>query len=302
MVLFSLADSPEEAINAVKTGTADSAWIFPADMGTVGDFALLNHDAVIRIVEREQNVILRLAHEKLNAELFRHLSRAYGIEYARLNLPELERLSEQELLDYFENTVIDDTLFVFDNPVSSSKQGGSDYLTAPLRGLLALITVLGGMAGALYYMQDEEKRLFANISLKKQPFIAFASIGVATLNVSLISMVALLASGLYRFGITELAAALLYALASAAFCLLTAQIFRSVKVYGAILPALITVMSCVCPVFFNLKELRGLSWLFPPTYYINAATNSMCLVYMLIYTAVLLALATAVRLLCKIKA
>ena len=163
MAHFTVADSVTSAVDAVKSGKADTAWIFPADMGSEADFAPQRGKSVIRIVEREQNVLLRLTREKLNSKLFEYSARSYLRYYVDEYLPDIKNVSDEELMSYFESTSVDRDLFVFDNPVTSSSQGESDYLTAPLRGLLAIITTLGGMAGALSYMKDEEKKLFAHI-------------------------------------------------------------------------------------------------------------------------------------------
>ncbi len=291
MAHFMVAHSVTSAVEAVKSGAADTAWIFPENMGSQTDFTPQKGRSTVQVVEREQNVLLRLTREKLNSKLFEYSARSYCRHFVDQYLPELDSVSDEELMYYFENTSVDRDLFVFDNPVTSSAQGQSDYLTAPLRGLLAIITTLGGLAGTLYYMKDEEKKLFANIPLKKQPLVAFVSVGVATLNLAIISMVALFASGLYRFSLLEVLAALLSAVSSAAFCMLLLSIMRSIKVFGAVIPALITVMSFACPVFFYLKECRILSLLFPPTYYVFSASMPMFLLYAALYTVACLAAA-----------
>lgn len=289
MLMYARFDSPADAVAAVRSGKVDVAWIFPENMGdSPADYSLLS-DGTVKVVEREQNVVTRLAREKLNAVLFDYTARAFYLSYIDEKLPELDSLGDEELLAYFENAVIDDELFVFDNPESSSL-GEADYLTAPLRGLLGIIIVLGGLAGALYYMKDEEKGLFANIPLNRQPLIAFVCIVTATLNISLVCLLALFASGLYAFSLTELACALLYAVATASFCMLLKEIFGSIKSLGGVIPAVIILLSVVCPVFFNFKAARAFSFIFPPTYYINVTFSAKYLLYMAGYSLICLAL------------
>ena len=288
VITFIVADSPDEAVKLVKNGNADAAWIFPEDMGEGSDYEAMSKKGAIRVVERETNVLCRLSRERLNSEVFEHTARAFFIYYSEKNLPQSNFLTEEEKLYYFENTPLDDTLFIFDNPVSTSKSGSSDYLTAPLRGLLAVIVLLGGMAAVLYYMKDEEKRLYANIPLKRKPLVALAAVSAATLNISVASMIALGASGLYKINLSELLAVPLYALVAASFCLVLYRIFGSLKLYGAIIPAVIVVVSCVSPVFFYAREAKVMSFLFPPTYFVNVSVNAYNLIYMVIYSAVCL--------------
>ena len=110
-----------------------------------------------------------------------------------------------------------------------------------------------------------------------------------------VSMVALLVSGLYRFSLTELVGTLLFAFCSASFLMVLKEILSSLRSFGAFIPALIIVISCICPVFFNFKMLRGFSFLFPPTYYINMVGSSIYLLYMCGYSTACLLIAYIIR-------
>lgn len=301
LISFTLAESVDAAIDTVKLGEADTAWIFPEDMGSLSDFSL-QKGGVIRVVEREQNVFLRLSREKLNSVLFKYSAKAYFLSYADEKLPTLSKFSDEELLTYFENAKIDEDIFTFENPITSAeKTKTSDYLSAPLRGILGVIIVLGGMAGLLYYMNDENKRHFSNISLKGQSFLAFASVITATINISVVALISLFVSGLYRITLTELACAIIFSFCTASFLMVLKELFGNIKAFGAVIPALVMIMCVVCPVFFNIKELRTYSFIFPPTYYINCSSNGKFLLYMLVYSAVCLTLAFLIKQIRKIR-
>jgi hypothetical protein len=64
------------------------------------------------------------------------------------------------------------------------------------------------------------------------------------------------------------------------------SIFGNIKLLSAVIPALMVMLACLCPVFYGIKSLRLLSFLFPPTYYINLSFDGMYLGYMLLYTLV----------------
>jgi hypothetical protein len=108
---------------------------------------------------------------------------------------------------------------------------------------------------------------------------------ISVLNVSAVAYIALLIGGLSTGIFREAIAILLYVLCSSFFCLILRQIFRTVKLYGAVLPLVIITMIAVCPIFFEIKQLGGLVNIFPPSLYINASHNNACLLYMLIYAA-----------------
>ena len=107
LVRFTLAETSDAAIAAVKNGQADTAWIFPENMGSVSDFTL-QKGGTIRVVEREQNVFLRLSREKLSSVVFKYSARAFFLSYADEKLPTLSDFSDEELLTYFENAKIDE--------------------------------------------------------------------------------------------------------------------------------------------------------------------------------------------------
>ncbi len=292
LILFTVEDTPEQALEAVKMGQADSAWIFPEDMAQqLSSFVSQKDGDFIRVVEREQTVFSRLSREKLHAALYNYSAKAFFIDYTRDNIPELNNLSDEELLNYYDECKISKELFVFGNPPSaSSGTAESHYLTAPLRGLLGIITVLSGLAAALHYMQDEKKHTFAWVPQKNRWLVGLACISVSTINTALISMIALCVSGLYAFHVREVICALLFALCCASFCLLLKQVFRKIPILGSTIPVFIAMMTCICPVFFVIDQVRLLSFLFPPTYYIHAAYNNSYMAYMLVYVAVCLAL------------
>jgi hypothetical protein len=257
----------------------------------ISSFAEAKDKGFVRVIEREQTVFLRLTREKLHAVLFDYAARAFCISYARDNLSELNDLSDAQLLQFYENAKVSDDLFVFGNPPAASQSAASShYLTAPLKGLLSIITVLGGLAAALHVMQDVNKRTFAWVPQKNRWLVGLAGIGVSTVNLALISTAALCVSGLYGFHMREVLCAVLFALCCAAFCLLLKQVCVKIPVLGSVIPTLITVMVCACPVFFTIGQLRPLSFLLPPTYYIYATDDNRYIAYMLLFTAVCIAL------------
>ena len=65
----------DAAREAVRQGQADAAWILPADLEKrLSSFARYGSGGCITVVEREENVFLMLAREKLYAALYPELS------------------------------------------------------------------------------------------------------------------------------------------------------------------------------------------------------------------------------------
>ena len=287
VVRFTKASSPKEAINDVKMGIADEAWIFPQNMKKkIDKFVEDDSKGVVSIVAREKTMLLNLSHEKLTSALYKHCAKAYYINYVRTNCQELDSLGEQELIRYFDNAGISEELFVFGNSnganLDESQQ--TNYLITPIRGFLGVLIVISGMAAVMYYMQDDASGTFSWIPQKGKKYIAFCSLLIAVLNVASIALVSLFAAGIATSVWIELLSVVLYSVCCTVFCLLVKRIFGSIKLYGAIIPLFIVIMIAVCPIFFDFRSFLGVQLIFPPTYYVNAAYDSKYLLYMVAYS------------------
>ncbi len=297
---FTLLESKEEAIELVKNGQADEAWIFPEDLGDgVNKFVDNKADSIVTVVTGEQSVALRLSREKLSAMLYQYCAKAYYLDYIRANVPELDGISEEGLMTYFNETAVDEELFVFADPVE--KAGiKTNYLTSPIRGLLGIMALVSAMAATMYFMEDERTGTFAFVKHKHKNAVAHGCVLTAVINVSVIILLSLCLSRLAGNIFKEIAIILLYAMLCTAFAVLLGQIFVGLKGYASVIPLLTVACIGICPVFFDFKG--GIQLLLPPTYYVNALYNGKYFLYMLIYIAVCLVLSFIIEKLKNIKA
>ncbi len=291
MIRFVRCETSERAEELVRLGKADAAWIFPAELrARTAQFAatLKPEDAVVRVVQREENVALRLAREKLSAILMRLCARELYIGYVREKLPDLAALSDGELLEYYDDAFVADTLFTIDSGEVSKEASG--YLLSPVRGLLGVLTVIAGAATAMYHFRDCETGTFAQVPLTRRPLVEWAMQLVSAVNVSAAVLLALWLSGLWAGPARELALLALNVLSVAGFSMLLRRLCGSLKTLGTALVLLVVVEIAVCPVFFDMVSVRTFQYLFPTTYYINGAFNERMLGWGLVYTAILYAL------------
>ncbi len=287
LIRFTEAATPDEAVEAVKLGKADEAWLFPADMeGAIRQFAADDAKGFVTIVAREQTVLLRVSHEKLTAALYKYCAQAYYLDFTRTNVPALDTMSERELIRYFDEASISEELFVFgDAEASADTENAVDenYLTSPLRGLLGVLVVLCGMAATMYYRQDEHTGLFSWVPESRKGYVAFCCLMIAVLNVALAAWLSLFVAGLAGSLLQEWLILLLYTICCSVFCLVLGQLIHSIKLYGALIPLVTVIMIAVCPVFFDIRDFLGVQLLFPPTYYVNALYDSRFVLYMVAY-------------------
>lgn len=283
---YELCDTPEEAKLMVQTGKADAAWIFPDNMTTHLDGFLESPDRqppFILVCQQEKNLSLMLARERLSGAVYHHLAQRYYLKYTREEFPALNALTDEELMTYYNHIEMSDTLFVYEN-VTQQEVTQVHYLVAPIRGLLAVVIVLCGLATALYYIKDTGHGTFDWIPERLRPIPEFSCQVVSVLNICIVALLALVLTGLSGNLLLEIPTLLLYTLCVASFCMLLRSLFRKIKLLGALIPPLIVGMLILCPVFFDLYSMRAMQFLLPPTYYINAVYNPMYLLYMFGYT------------------
>lgn len=299
LILFSYAEDPRDAADMVVNGEADAAWIFPDNMEEKVERFVTSHytrGGVVTVVEREQSVFSRMAREKLNFALQHYSASACYLNYTRENVEQLNALSDEELMVYFNEVEFNDELFLFRTPDGSTAvRVDNNYLLAPVRGLLGVLMVLCGVAAALFYLGDEERGTFALVPLRRRGWVAYACLFIAVLNISVVTLLALLFGGVATSLWLEVPILLLYAVGCAAFCLLLMRLCGSIRVLASVLPVLVTVMIVVCPIFFDIRLPLWLKLVFPPTYFISATFDRWYLLYMVVYAMACVALAYGIK-------
>lgn len=301
LVSFTVCDTPDEAYELVKSGEVDSAWIFHADLeNKIDKFtqSMHNKNAVVTVVQREDTVLLHLSREKLYAALYPHEAYMLYKNYVASELPEIYGQVGQGLREYYDR--IDapgEDLFQFsylDPNESTADAENMSYLLAPMRGLLSVLIILGGLAAAMFYMQDEAEGKFFRIPISRRYALAVVYHFIAVLDIAVAALVAILVSGIAVSLLREVVLMLIYAVLSTAFCVAVGLVCGRASRLGALIPAIIIAMIAVCPVFFNTMGASMLLYLLPPFYYLNAVHSVGFILPMLIYTAILLLIGFAV--------
>ena len=298
--------SPQEARQLVEEGQADTAWIFEENMEEkIYDFVAKRSrtKAFLTIIEPESRVALKLARELLSGVMFPHCAETVYLRYIRENAPELAELTDAQLLEYYHNVVFSDELFVFsdmEGNLQPPEEEQTNYLLAPVRGMLGVVAVLAGLATAMYYIRDEENGTFALIPLARRGIVEFGCQLISLVHVVAVALVSLALArqtqGLFR----EIAVALLYSLCVAGFSMLIRRLTGGIRGLGMATPLLVVVMLVVCPVFFDLGALRQLQYFLPPTYFVNGAYSGRFLALMALYAAACFALCGIIDV-CKLR-
>lgn len=285
------AESREAAYEAVRSGEADAAWIFPDNMQeqldsyTAGE----NYDAkLVTIVEREDNVVLQLSREKLYGALYSYFPYSLYQNYVRHELTIPDELSDETLLENHEAARVEGNLFerayVTGEPEEETQE--ENYLTAPLRGMLALVIVLCGLAATMYYLQDEAAGVFDLIPLWHRTRYLYCYQLSGMLYAGVAALVAMWLSGSFSGIPAEVGRMALYLLMCVSFCSVIKRLCGNMKRLGTCIPLLMIGMFVLCPVFFAVRRFRPVQYLLPPFYYLNVVHNGTFLYCMLLYCVI----------------
>lgn len=286
-------NTPEMAKELVAAGKADAAWIFPGDMqGRIKAYVKGERNSVgfIKIIEREQTVPLLLSREKLSSVVHKQVVRENYLKYIRSVAPETQEVSDDELLTFLGNTQVSGELFEFYDIDGNKRNENVNYLTAPIRGMLAILAVVCGMVTAMYYQADLDRGIFVLLPEKKRIFAEFGYQMISAINILLFICAALLISGLGTAFWKELLIFVLFAIGCSLFGMLLRMLFGGGRGMAVLLPLMTVLMFVVCPVFFDFASMRYVQYLLPPTYFVNCAYNKMYFLYIAIYDVVLFAL------------
>ena len=296
---FAVYPSPSDALEAVEKGEADEAWIFAADATLrMREYASVasSGEPFVMVVGRESNSVLSLLREKLSATLYKHCAGALYIDFIRETSPQLDALSDTELMAYFDSVSLGENMFEFGSlsGADDSAAGSDSYITAPVRGLLGILCVVCGLAASMYYVEDNKRGAYAKIPEHRRLWVGYTAVFVAVANITLVSFVSMQLAGVDTGILRETLSAVIYALTSSAFGILIMSLVRDNRMIGALILPLAVVMIGVCPVFFDARALYAVQMLFPPTYYVNSAYDFAYLLYSVLYSAACLALAFAI--------
>ena len=292
LVRFVRLESPMEASASVEDGSADAAWIFSADLEKkIDKFVGHTHknNAFVAVVQREDSVLLRLTHEKLNSAIYPYLSVALYSNFVLDNVVNTRELSEDELERFYYSVNAEgDDLFEFVYGRENNKEGAdkaqeTSFLIPPLRGLLAIMVALGGVAAAMFYMQDESRGAFDRLPRGAEFSFAAVYHTAAVAMVAVFALAAIFIAGISAGFFYELLAIIVYSAAVVGFCMCLRLLLRDLRLFGSVASILIIAMAVLCPIFFSAPRLPLIQYLLPAYYYIRAISNASFLCYMAAY-------------------
>ena len=292
VVEFIECETQKNAKNMLENCDVDAVWIFKEGMDETVDkySARKSTESFIVVLQREDNVMLQLTREMLYGELYTDLAYHVYKNYIKLNVIKDKQIPDEVFYSYYYANERNNDIVEFEYLNSNKSVTQTNFLIAPLRGLLSLIVVLCSLASVMYFLKDQQSGKFDYLAPKKR----FAPMFAYTLSASTLSafavILAIFISGISTGILNEIITMVLYIFASTAFCLCFCVIYKSYGKLGATIPALIILMLVLSPVFFDVGVLLPVKMLLPSYYYLNAVYNVEFVFLMAIYSVVMFAL------------
>ncbi len=296
--LFDTYENGEEAEEALLDNRVDAVWIFPGDYSDrISDFTgslvrnTKDSDGAVEIVEREDNVLLQLSRMELFGALYSDLSFSLFYNYINLRLADSE-VPAAALHGYYDNNRNTGMLFDYrDTDERSPKEQdvSESYLFTPLRGVLLLLTLLCGLAAAMYYRADLDKEIFTWMPVGNKWIFEHVYLMTALVDGGLVVLITFFITGLAASPLTEIVLMFLFILSCCCFCSIIRRLTFNLRSLATSIPILILAMLVVCPVFIYIRALRGIQLLLPPFYYLMAQNNAGYPNLFVIYTMAIIA-------------
>lgn len=289
---YIVVNSEEEAREAVLENRADAAWIFQSSLkDRLFTYGTGNQTRkAVKIIEREDTVGLQLARESLYGLLYSDVAYGIYLDFIKEDLfdnDETALLEAKEELDAdYQDNHMDKSIFEFSfiqNQEDGETRQEESYLMVPLRGILALMIVLCGLAANLYFLQDERKGIFAGYQLRKRRHLLYAYEMIAMIPAAIVVLIAYKASGIAVGMGREILCMILYMVGTAIFGAFITCICRRLEILAALIPVLMITLMVLCPVFFAVRHLHGIQMIFPPYLYLFGIFNDTFIVRQLIY-------------------
>ena len=291
LIRYILCHSPAEAIDKVRYGKADCAWVFHAGMAeNVTKFIRTRsaRDAFVTVYQREDMALLTLARERLNASLYEAIAKELYLAKLAAESEALAALTEQERLSFWENARIPGELFAYRQVGAAPEQ---NHLLSPVRGLLAAIVLLGALGSGMYHRRDAENGTFGCLPYRLAWLPELLSGLWACLALSISCVAALAISGISQGLGQELLCAGALALGCVSFSMALNRFVPGLNAMAALLPLILCAALVTSPVFFDVDSLAPIGCLMPLSHYLWAMTDFSRFPWQLVYSAICLGLA-----------
>lgn len=276
IMLFEKSYDRADALRSLEQKKADAVWYFDSDLDNRINLYASGKSSkpFVTVYEREDTIPLKLSREKLFGAVFSKFSYFLYRDFAYSQIVSPNKVSEQGLKSYYDNEDLRGDLVEIKSISSDAPPQTQNYLSSPLRGMLSVLVMLCGFAGAMYFVKDRRDGRFDWMKPTKQIMPAFAQCLSAVTLSAFSALAAIFLSGIGLGAGREILCMVMFILACVGFCLCFSVCFSSSGALGAVIPAFIIVMMVLSPIFFNIQALKPLRLMLPTHYYLYSVHDA----------------------------
>lgn len=292
-LLFVEYEDPYDAKKAVRNGKADCAWIFEDDFEKqCKKYASGDKSATLcEVILKEDTSFTKLAREKLYSLLYKAISFDIFSQFMDERDIQNENFNEETYRKYFDKVKSGMNENLINVTFFGNEEKSTDdvnYLTSPLKGLLATAMLISCYAAMMFSLEDEREGKYACFPLSRRLSIHFLFVFSAGVIVSIAVFASLIISNNTEKAVYDMLMLLLYTFMCVFFCTFIGILCRTSSRMCALLPLLIAGVVCLCPIFLNTNGFAALKMFLPTYHYMQTLLDSSNLTLALIYTFCLL--------------
>lgn len=316
-VRYISCSNEEELTDAVTSGQARIGFLLPKDLNALfeaygsqktknlsdGALAMLGvllggetasegmKENSIQCFAATNDAISKITREQLFGKLYPSLEEAVLKTWLKIH-PEVGSMSDTErdlfveetLPLYVEDYDFFDLEYLDGTPVEDDEI--DRFIASPMRGLLAVLLTLTGLAAILYLTEDCRRERFVWIPPHLQPIFHYLYLLIPLMDVAFAVLAALCVSGSFTRVSMEVSALLLFVFQVAGFSNLLRVLLRRKDFMASSIPILICACLFLTPVFVDLLIVEPLQMLLPPYLYLKSIHGNLPLWYQAVYAVI----------------
>ena len=286
LIHFTFYESEAELYRQVATGAAECGYVFREDL-----LERLNDghkNRLVDLVVSPDTTMDKIINEVIYSELFEEYSLHLLLDYLRHRsvfsksvfygggkglISDLTLSAKATAL--YRRHMSDGSTFSFTyvNGIDDYRAQAPSLLLSPIRGLTALLLVMGGFCGALNYYNDLEHHVLDHRGPKDRVRFLLLSVMIPVLLLILPGLLCLWFSGNFTLLPSELAGLLLLTILVTLSVSLLTRLIPKKLYFCSLIPVLLIGSLVFSPVFLDISRylpaLRILRYFFPATYYLD---------------------------------
>lgn len=275
---FIVYDDLDKMYKDVHTEIISCGYIFPEDLSERSSMKECKN-CIIAIKQPETTI-----HTALNEMVYAKLIKLQNYDILPAFVKSMDVFSETDtevvdrLIEYYEMYADSDlTMHLLYKTYGASGLTDNsetvEAVTFPIRGILSIMIFLAGMFGAVTYMTDREKGIFATISNSYKLLCRILYVLIPTFLFGISGLLTIGLSGSFTVASTEILSMLMLIGLTLVFSQLLITVTRNSKICIAAIPGIIVGCLIFCPIFITvanyLPAAKVIEKLFVPYYYLN---------------------------------